>query len=38
MTRFAVSAANYIDWHSQNHVFEEDGDLQLPSFHFHGWG
>ena len=23
MTRFAVSAANYLDWHNQNHVFDQ---------------
>ena len=30
MTRFSVSAANYIDWHSQNHVFEK---MAIFSFH-----
>ena len=30
MTRFSVSAANYLDWQSQNHVFEQ---MAISSYH-----
>jgi predicted permease len=30
MTRFSVSAANYIDWEKQNHVFEQ---MAITSYH-----
>jgi len=36
MTRFAVSAANYIDWHSQNHVFEKMAIFSYHPFTFAG--
>ena len=36
MTRFAVSAANYIDWHNQNHVFEKMTIFSYHPFTFTG--
>jgi len=36
MTRFAVSAANYIDWHGQNHVFERMAIFSYHPFTFTG--
>src|SRR5438067_9876579 len=32
MTTFAVSAANYVDWEAQNHVFE-----QMAIYTYHGF-
>jgi len=32
MTRFSVSAANYIDWQSQNHVFERTAIIAHDNF------
>src|SRR6266702_2046838 len=34
MTRFAVSPANYLDWHSQNHVFEGIAIYGFGAFNF----
>jgi putative ABC transport system permease protein len=36
MTRFSVSAANYIDWHNQNHVFEKMAIFSYHPFTFTG--
>src|SRR6201982_863107 len=36
MTRFSVSAANYIDWHNQNHVFEKMTIFRYHPFTFTG--
>jgi len=36
MTRFAVSAANYLDWARQNHVFEKTAIYTYSSFDFTG--
>src|ERR1700736_7059602 len=32
MTKFAVSAANYVDWQSQNHAFEQMAIYAYSSF------
>jgi hypothetical protein len=34
MTRFAVSAANYLDWAHENHVFEKTAIYTYASFDF----
>jgi putative ABC transport system permease protein len=34
MTRFAVSAANYLDWANENHVFEKTAIYTYASFNF----
>ena len=36
--RFAVSAANYIDWHSENHVFEHMAIYSWASYNLTGKG
>src|SRR3974390_527278 len=38
MTRFAVSAANFLDWQKQNHVFEEMAIYSGAGFDITGEG
>ena len=38
MTRFSVSAANYLDWESQNHVFEKTAILGFMGLNLTGSG
>jgi predicted permease len=38
MTRFSVSAANYLDWHKQNHVFQQMAIYSGASMNLTGGG